>query len=200
MKRFLLVLVCVAAVLCVAAAPASAYYAPREHTAYITSFLEPGVVDWVEFADLQSSPFALTEQTGPIPHGYNVVVTREWFDTRLGATLIPAEYFTTMAISRSSGHPNFAITRAACGVRYWSPAYKTGDPDLPAGTWARDWWVPLGKLPPGTYSGTVTQFAPRAFPSWFDGENWTLLPLRSPIMQQPADWNWTQDISFTVAR
>jgi hypothetical protein len=199
MKRFLLVFVLAAALLCVAAVPASAYYAPREHTAYITSFVEPGVVDWVEFADLQSSPFALTERTGPIPLGYNVVVTREWFDSRLGAALIPAEYFTTMKVSRSTGCPSFAITRAACGLRFWSPAYKMGDPDFHAETWARDWWVPLGKLPPGTYGGTVTQFAPRAFPSWFDWETRVLLPLRSPVMQQPADLNWTQDISFTVA-
>ena len=49
----------------------------------------------------------------------------------------------------------------------------------------------------GNYSGTVTQSAPYAFPSWFDWETWTLLPLRSPIMQQPADLDWTQDISFT---
>jgi hypothetical protein len=198
MKRFLLVLFCVAALLCVVAAPASAYYAPRQHTAYITSFVEPDVVDWAEWNG-PGDPFGLTEHVGPIPHGYSVVVTREWFDSRLGATLIPAEYFTTMAISRSTGCPRFAITKAACGLRYWSPAYKTGDPGLPAGTWARDWWVPLGKLPPGDYSGTVTQSAPHAFPSWFDLENWVLLPLRSPIMQQPADLNWTQEISFTVA-
>jgi hypothetical protein len=201
MKRFLLTFVLAAALLGLFAVPASAYYAPREHTAYITSFFEPGVVDWVEFADVQNSPFALTERTGPIPHGYNVVITREWFDSRLGATLIPAEYFTTMQLSRSSGSPSFAISKAACGLRFWSPAYKTGDPDVPSGMWARDWWVPLGKLPAGTYSGTVTQFAPRAFPSWFDLENWVIRPPSDPIWLQPVadDLNWTQDISFTVA-
>ena len=41
--------------------------------------------------------------------------------------LIPAEYFTTMAISGSHGCWRFAITKAACGLRYWSPAYEFGD-------------------------------------------------------------------------
>jgi hypothetical protein len=198
MKRFLLAFVLAAALLGLFAVPASAYYAPRQHTAYITSFVQPGVVDWAEWNG-PDDPFALTEQVGPIPHGYDVVITREWFDSRLGATLIPAEYFTTMQLSRSSDRPSFTISKAASGLRFWSPAYKTGDPDFPTGMWARDWWVPLGKLPPGDYSGTVTQFAPHTFPSWFDWTNWVLLPLRSPIMQQPADLNWTQDISFTVA-
>jgi hypothetical protein len=198
MKRLLLVLVLAVALTGLIAAPAWAYVNPQPNTAYITSFVEPGVVDWVEWNG-PGDPFGLTEQVGPIPHGYKVVVTREWFDSRLGATLIPAEYFTTMEVSRSTGCPSFAVTRAACGLRFWSPAYKTGDPDFPTGMWARDWWVPLGKLPPGDYSGSVTQFAPRAFPTWIDWENGVLLPLRSPIVQQPADLNWTQDISFTVA-
>ena len=128
-----------------------------------------------------------------------MVVAREWFDTRLGATLIPSEYFTTMAISRSSGHPSFAITKAACGVRYWSPAYNRVTRTSP---WARGHATGGCRSASATrnHSGTVTQSAPRAFPSWFDWENWTLLPLRSPIMQQPADLDWTQDVSFTVAR
>jgi hypothetical protein len=204
MKRFLLVLACAAALLGLLAAPASAWYAPQQHTAYITSYVpytDDGVTySWAEWAG-PSDPYGIIDRSGPIPHGYNVVVTREWFDSRLGATLIPAEYFTAMAVSRSSGCWSFAITKAACGLRYWSPAYEFGDEagGFPVGTWARDWWVPLGKLRPGTYSGWVTQFAPRAFPSWFDWENWTLLPLSSPIMQQPADLGWTQDVSFTVA-
>jgi hypothetical protein len=201
MKRFLLVLVLTVALLGVLAVPASAYYAPQQRTAYITSYVpytDAGVTySWVEWAG-PSDPYTIIDRSGPIPHGYKVVVTREWFDSRLGATLIPAEYFTTMSISRSTGCPSFKITKAACGLRYWSPAYKTGDPGVPVGTWARDWWVPLGKLPPGDYSGTVTQFAPRAFPSWFDWDNWALLPLCSPIMQQPADLNWPQEVSFTV--
>ena len=198
MKRFLLVFVCVAALLGLLAAPASAYYAPQEHTAYITSFVEPGVVDWVEWNG-PGDPYGLAEKTGPIPYGYGVVVTREWFDTRLGATLIPLEEFHTMAISSSTGLWSSAITKAACGLRYWSPAYKTGDPFFPPETWARDWWVPLGKLPPGDYSGWVKELAPHAFPSWFDWDNWVLLPPLRPIMVQPADVDWTQDISFTVA-
>jgi hypothetical protein len=202
MKRFVFVVVLVAACLLVFAAPASAYYAPQEKTAYITSFVpytDAGTTySWVEWAG-PSSPFDFNGRSGPIPHGYNAVVTREWFDNRLGATLIPVEYFNTLSISRSSGRPRLAITTAWRGLPYWSPTYLTGDPGFPDKTWARDWWVPLGKLPAGSYGGWVTQFAPRAFPSWFDFDNWALLPLRSPILNQPADVNWTQDISFTVA-
>ena len=203
MKRVLLIVVLVAACLGLFVAPASAFYAPQKHTAYITSFVgavDPDTGQWVDWVKWNgpSDPYGLTEMSGPIPYGWNVVVTREWFDSKLGATLIPTEYFNTMAVSSSTGCWRFAITKAACGLRYWSPAYEFGD-DFPAGTWARDWWVPLGKLRPGDYSGWVTQFAPRAIPSWLDWENWVILPLLHPIMNQPADLNWTQDISFTVA-
>ena len=203
MKRFLLVLACAAALLGLLAAPASAWYAPQRHTAYITSYVpytDAGVTyDWAEWAG-PSDPYGIIDRSGPIPSGYKVVVTREWFDSRLGATLIPAEYFNTMAVSRSSGCWSFAITEAACGVRYWSPAYEFGD-DFPVGTWARDWWVPLGRLAPGHYSGWVTQFAPRAIPSWMDWDNWVIRPPRHPVWLQPVsdELNWTQDISFTVS-
>jgi hypothetical protein len=203
MKRLLLVFVFAFALLGLLATPAFAFYASQEKTAYITSFVpydENGVrvADWISWNGGNDVAY----HVGPIPHGWNVVVTREWFDARLGATLIPAEYFNTMAISGTSdGSPcfSFAITKAACGLRYWSPAYKldpAGDPQL----WARDWWVPLGKLPPGDYSGWVTQFAPHAFPTWMDqyAETAEYLPLLHPIWLQPVDWNWTQDISFTM--
>ena len=212
MKRMLLVLALAVALLGVLAAPAWAYVNPQPNTAYITSFVEPG--QWCEWAgpldpfNVIVHPIDENDPLALIPHGWNVVVTREWFDTRLGATLIPLEYFNTLAISRSTGGWRFAITKAACGVRYWSRAYRTGDPGLPSWVWARDWWVPLGKLPPGDYSGTVTQFAPHAIPSWVDWGDDTAdppipphtLPLLHPIWLQPVsdDLNWTQRISFTV--
>ncbi len=210
MKRFVLVVMLVAACLLLVAAPASAYLAPRQHTAYITSYLEPG--QWAQWNG-PSDPFDLTTHpTGPddplarIPHGWNVVVTREWFDSRLGATIIPYEYFNTMRISRLHGHWSFAIKKAARGIRYWSRAYKfNGEAaGFPAETWARDWWAPLGKLRPGHYRGWVTQTAPLTFLSWMD---WgtdvippSIRPLDNPIVQQPADLNWTQHVSFTGAR
>jgi hypothetical protein len=213
MKRLLLVLVLAVALTGLLAAPASAFLAPRQHTAYITSYLDPG--QWAQWNG-PKDPLGLTAHpTGPhdplarIPHSWNVVVTREWFDSRLGATLIPAEYFNTVRIARTHGGWAFAIKKAARGVRYWSRAYKFGYEAagfVPAGTWARDWWVPLGKLAPGHYSGWVTQFAPLAFVSWMDWGDETanppipasIRPLDQPIVNQPADLNWTQHISFTV--
>ncbi|MCX6363525.1 MAG: hypothetical protein NTW58_05040 [Actinobacteria bacterium] len=198
MKKLPLVVVLVAACLLLFAAPASAWYVqPQTSTAYITSFVGPG--QWVEWTDL-NDPFGWEVRDCPIPHGYDVVVTREWSDTRPGATLIPAEYFTTMAIhgQRSDGsYFSFTITKAACGLRYWSPAYRFGDP-FESWVWWRDWWVHLGPLGKGTYSGTVTQFAPHAFPTWMDQDTGEIQPLFQPIMLQPADCNWVQDISFTV--
>jgi hypothetical protein len=200
MKRLLLVVVLVAACLLLFAAPASAWYAqPQTSTAYITSFVGPG--QWVEWTNL-NDPFGFEVRDYPIPHGCDVVVTREWTDTRLGATLIPAEYFSTMAIHgyRPDGSPcfSFPITKAACGLRYWSPAYRFGDP-FASWVWWRDWWVHLGPLDTGTYSGTVTQFAPHAFPTWLD-DKMNVLPLFKPKMVRPSDpyVNWTQGISFTV--
>lgn len=210
MKKLLLVFVFAAALLGLLAAPAWAFYAPQQKTAYITSYVpytDAGVTySWAEWAG-PSDPYNIIDRSGSIPHGYKVVVTREWFDSQLGATLIPYEYFNTMRISRSHGHWSFAIAKAARGLRYWSPAYEFGG-DFPVGTWARDWWVPLGKLSPGDYSGWVTQSAPLAFVSWLDwGDEEavppippSIRPLDQPIVQQPADLNWTQQVSFTVAR
>jgi len=208
MKRFLLAFVFAAALLGLFAAPASAYLAPQQHTAYITSYVpytDAGVTyRWAEWAG-PSDPYNIIDRSGSIPHGYKVVVTREWFDSQLGATLIPHEYFNTMRIKRLHGGWSFAIKKAARGLRYWSRAYKFGGEAAgwPAGTWARDWWVPLGKLPRGHYRGWVTQFAPLAFVSWMDwGTDETppsIRPLDQPIVNQPADLNWTQHVSFTVA-
>ncbi len=198
MKRYLLVFVLAAACLGLFAAPASAFYAPQQHTAYIPYWIQGEGGGWLEWAG--TGPYDIIDHTGvnnvPIPHDYKVVVTAEWFDTRLGATLIPAEWFHTMAISRSTGCWSFAITRAACGLRYWSPAYKW-DPAAPDDqTWARDWWVPLGKLRPGHYSGWVRESVPRAFPTWTDPATGEFLPLNSPYMVQADDF--TLPISFSV--
>jgi hypothetical protein len=204
MKRLLIVVVLVAACLLLFAAPASAWYAyPQTPGAYITSFLDENSNQWTYLSDPED-PFSFVVRDDPIPQGYDVVVTREWFDTRLGATLIPAEYFSTMAIYKDgSTAPIFAITKAVAGLRYFSPAYRFGDP-LDGRVWARDWWVHLGQLPPGEYTGWVTQFAPRAVPLWIPvwdaaPEDLVVKPLCHPDMLPPSELNWTQEISFTVA-
>lgn len=223
MKRLLLVVVLVTACLLLFAAPASAiFYNSQQHTAYVTHWGGGDV--WMEWVPTASDPnnivghWATYDDDGnviappdPIPHDYNVVITAEWFDTRLGATLIPAEWFHTMAISKTDGPPcfRFAIKTAAGGLRYWSPAYQfdpTGifDPNR-TWEWARDWWVPLGKLPAGHYSGWVTNIVPRAFPTWEDQttDAGDRLPLCSPFIITPSYFYDNifpakEDISFTV--
>jgi hypothetical protein len=193
MKKLLLVVVLVAACLAMFAAPASAFYAPQQNTAYIPHWMQGA--GWLEWAP--DNPYGIIEHYGePIPNGMNVVVTVEWFDSRLGATLIPAEWFHTMAISSSNG-TRFAITKAACGLRYWSPAYRWADPNDDPLLWARDWWVPLGKLHPGDYTGWIRGVVPRAFPTWIDQDTGAWRPLCSPYKFQPEDV--TENISFTVA-
>ena len=108
MKRLLLVVVLVAACLLLFAAPASAsFYNPQTDTAYIPhwsggiddtgfGFSLDGTVD-------PSDPYAgLMDNYGPISHDTNVVVTAEWFDTRLGATLVPAKWFHSFKIIGSA--------------------------------------------------------------------------------------------------
>jgi hypothetical protein len=215
MKKLLLVLVLAAACLLLFAAPASAmFYNPQLNTAYVTHW--GGGDHWLEWVPTQDDPWNLVgHEDGLIPHGMNVVITAEWFDTRLGATLIPAEWFHTMAISKSKadGRPSFSFTikDPAGGLRYWSPAYPldpTGvfDPDR-TWEWARDWWVPLGKLPAGHYSGWVRNIVPHAFPTWEeqDDDYGYRLPLGSPLIVQPSYFydHWfpaQEDISFTVVQ
>ena len=170
MKRLPLVVVLVVACLLLFAAPASADfpYAPQTNTAYIPHW--SGGIDhgfWLSFVGGEA-----VENDGPINHDMNVVVTAEWFDTRLGATLVPAEWFHSL---RVTGPKCFTISLAR-SPRYWSPAYQI-DPVNDARQWARDWWVPLGKLPPGHYTISVREFVPHAFPTWQDPETGAYLPL-----------------------
>ena len=151
---------------------------------------------WFSWDGTSTDAAYVIEHSGPIPYGMNVVVTAEWMDTRLGATLAPVDWLHTMTLS---GPKSFAIKNAACSLRYWSPAYRFVDPGFPPGAWARDWWVPLGVLPPGDYTVTVREFVPRAFPSWVDWDANALLPLFSPVMIPKEDVTGPT-ISFSVAK
>ena len=77
-------------------------------------------------------------------------------------------------------------------VRYWSPPYEWDAAQMP-GVWARDWWLPLGKLGKGTYTGWVRERVIAKFPTWLD-ENGNIQA--DPVWQPKFDMKFRQ--SFTV--
>jgi hypothetical protein len=201
MKRLLLLLALTIVVFALGASPAYAWLAPQHDTAYISPYSNP--VGWVEWVGNSNNPFATVDHTDAIPHGWNVVVAVTWADLRLGATLVPCEVFHTLSIAHTTGCPTYKLPTAASALRYWSRPYQwdsSADPKV----WARDWWVPLGKMPAGDYTGLVREWAPRAFPTWIDPVTGADLDLAHPYILAPYDTNndpdnppWT--VSFTVA-
>lgn len=165
MKRLsiltLLALVCLAAV----AAPASAWYAPEEHTAYIDIAGTP--TGWIEWAGPGDPSGVIVHQDDPIPYDWEVVVVTTWRDAESGARLAPLVFDYTAAFKRSQGPWGFRILNQERAQRCWSPAYQC-DPALEPQVWARDWCVRLGQLPRGGYTGWIKECVPSAFPTWMD--------------------------------
>lgn len=185
MKRFILIIVLVTAALALSAAPALAWYAPQPQTAYIDYWSVPhGWLEWNGPGD----PYGATIRRGAIPRGWDVVVATSWADSRRGAEMAPANMQHGLTVAKQGG--GWQLRVRLPGSSFWSPVYAWG-PSLP-GAWARDWWVPLGKLAPGDYSGTVRDVAPRAFPTWLDEEGFVTEPIIMPA------WDETIPISFTV--
>jgi hypothetical protein len=188
MRRFLLLLAVVLLALAAFAPAAMAWYAPAEHTAYIDFWFDP--TSWYEWdAD---APDGLIEHNEPIPADWPVVVATTWLDSRRGAAIAPLFILHTMTVQNTDGSWTFAVPTANKGTRYWSPIYEW-DPVTMPGFWGRDWWVPLGTLPPGRYTGAVHEWAPEDFPTWVD-EEWNLLD--DPILY-PA-YDLTLPFSFRV--
>lgn len=176
MRRFLLILVLVLVVTAVVAGPASAWYAPKAHTAYVTIFLKTG---WDEWAG-PSDPLNMISHTGAIPHGWKVVMKMSWADSETGARLAPLLFDRTLAFSKVKGSWSLKVLKPQKAVRFWSPAYEYDAATRP-GVWARDWWVPLGRLAKGRYKGWVREQVVSEFPMWLD-DNWNVLsdPVWSP--------------------
>ena len=65
-------------------------------------------------------------------------------------------------------------------------------PDSP-GAWADDWWVPLGKLAKGTYSGWVREQVVSDYPTWMD-ESGAIVT--DPIWLPKYNTRWAH--TFTV--
>ena len=150
-------------------------------------------LSWDDSID-PNDPFAgLIENVGPIPYGMNVAVTAEWFDTRLGATPVPFEWFRSLRVTG----PKCLTVSLALSPRYWSPACQSDPVDDPR-QWARDGWVPLGKLPAGAYTISVRQFMTHALSTGQDPETGVYLPLCKPIMVRRGGVTEPL-ISFTVA-
>jgi hypothetical protein len=160
MKRSLLLLVLVLLVLGVAAAPALAWNNVQPNTAYITTF-SGGWDSWNGPAD----PYGTTHHTEAIPHSYKIVVGLTWQDSQTGARLAPVALLHTFAFHKVNGTWSKTVTDPLRAVRYWDDAYVWDSVKYP-GVWAIDWWVPLGKLAPGTYKGWVREQAISEYPTW----------------------------------
>jgi hypothetical protein len=162
MKRLLLLLALVLLTLGVVAAPALAWDHIQLNTAYITSF-RSGWDSW----NGPSDPFGTTHHTGAIPHSWKVVVGLTWMDSQTGAKPAPVEMLHTFAFHKVNGTWSRAVTDPLRAVKYWDAAYEWDSVTYP-GVWAIDWWVPLGKLAPGTYKGWVRQQVISQIPTWMD--------------------------------
>jgi len=165
MKRLAVLVLLTGIVLAASAAPAWAWYAPKQKTAYVTLSKAKG---WVEWAG-PSNPLNMIQHKDAIPRGYRVVAGMTWLDSEVGAKIAPAVLRETLSFKKKGGGWSFAITDPAKTVKYWSPAYQWDPATLP-GVWALDWWVPLGKLKPGTYTGWMKDQALGPVPSWLDDQ------------------------------
>lgn len=182
MKRLLLLVFIAVLALGAFAAPAWAWYAPQEKTAYIDGFTPVGWVQWK--AD---DPYNVTFRDDPIPRGWPVFAATTWYDfNRPAVTMAPLWVFNSFAFSREGGCATKSVLGCA-GVRLWSPVYAMGEQQ--PGAFARDWWVPIGRagsksLPSGHYTGWFREVVPRAIPTWTDDEG---NELEHPVMFGPWD-------------
>ena len=163
MKRLLLVLVLCLLALGVVAAPALAYYAPKAHTAYVSIFDKSG---WGEWAG-PSDPGKMIVHTGPIPHDWNVVVRSTWLDSETCARLAPIVFQRTFSFSKVNGTLSEKVLNSQRAVRFWSPVYVFDAVNYPGG-YARDWWLPMGKLAKGEYRGWVKEQVVSDYPTCMD--------------------------------
>jgi hypothetical protein len=186
-KRMLLLLAVCLLVLGIVAGPAAAYYDPNPRTAYLFVFDNSGWDEWVG-----PGPNDTQHHTGAIPRGFRVALGTMWADGEFGVRLAPLEFLHTFALHKAGGGWAKRALDPAPTVRYWSPPYEVDAAQMP-GVWARDWWIPLGKLAKGTYVGWVRERAVASFPSWLD-ENGNVLT--EPVWQPPYDVKFRQ--SFKV--
>ncbi len=162
MRRLLLLSVLVLLGLGVAAAPALGWSHIQLNTAYITAYTG-GWDTWNGPTD----PYGTTHHTGAIPHTMKIVVGMTWMDSQTGAKLAPVAMLHSFAFHKVNGTWSKQATNPLRAVRFWDTAYVWDSVKYP-GVWAIDWWVPLGKLAPGTYKGWVREQVISQFPTWMD--------------------------------
>jgi hypothetical protein len=186
-KRLLLLLAACLVVIGVIAGPAGAYYNPKPNTAYVFVFDNRGWDEWVG-----PGPTDTMHHTGAIPRGFRVALGTMWADGQFGARLAPAEFLHTYSLQRAQGGWARRALDPGRTVRYWSPVYQPDASQMP-GVWARDWWVPLGNLATGSYTGWVRERTVAAYPTWID-ENGNVLS--DPVWLPKYSMKWQQ--LFTV--
>jgi hypothetical protein len=171
MKGLLIVILVVVAWPAALAAPAAAWYAPAERTAYID--LTGGPTGWIEWAGRDDPSGMIVHKKDPIPHDWEVVVATCRLDAEPGVRLAPLVFCYTAAFKRTHGPWGFRLLSPERALKCWSPAYQR-DPATAPRVWARDWSVRLGQLPSGGYTGWIKACVSSAFPTWMD-ENGTIL-------------------------
>jgi hypothetical protein len=186
MKRLLLLLVLSLMILGVAAGPALAWYDIKPHTAYVTTYQVKGWDEWTG-----PGPFDTTFHKGAIPYGYKVVLGVTWMDSELGAKLAPVEFLHTFALRRVGDTWSRSALDPGRTTKYWSPAYEWDSVGEP-GVWGEDWWVPLGKLARGTYTGWARERVMGPYPTWLGDTGL----VTTPIWQPKFDTTWKH--TFTV--
>jgi hypothetical protein len=190
MKRLPIVILLVLFALAVSCAPAGAWYAPQPQTAYID--VAGPSTGWWEWGGRDHPTTKIAHATDPIPHGWNVVLTKTWLDSQTGVKLVPLAIRDTLSFKQVGGKWKLAALDPLKTVKYWSPPYQYDAAAYP-NEWASDWWVPLGKLAKGTYAGWVRDMVPSAMPGWLDDSG---AVLAEPVWLQP--WDDTVQHKFTV--
>jgi hypothetical protein len=75
--------------------------------------------------------------------------------------MAPANMQHSLTVAKQGGDRQMSVRLPGSS---WTPA-APWNPAMP-GVWASDWWVPLGTLTSGDYSGTVRDVGPRDFLTW----------------------------------
>lgn len=171
MKGLLIVIVVVAAWAAAFAAPAGAWQAPAQRTAYIDVAGAPA--GWVEWAGPDDPLGTIVHGKDAIPHDWEVVVVASRLDGEPGARLAPLVFCYTAAFKRNHGPWGYRLLSHERALKCWGAAYQA-DPATESRVWARDWCVRLGQLPRGGYTGYVKACVSSPFPTWMD-ENGTVL-------------------------
>jgi opacity protein-like surface antigen len=201
MKRLLLVCVLAVALLALLAAPALAWQPPetmQPGNAYVGVMSEVFGNYWYDL-DASGTP-VFHDGTEAIPSGDHVWLSFGWGSPIRGTIQnFPSHGLYGLEVSGPEGY-SWSISQAA-SKQQWSVLYNGGPGPAfnKASTtiWVRDWYVDLGVLGVGTYSGKTTETYTRPVTdSSFMYDPWVKHEQQRPIKVPPGTNHYT--FAFTM--